>query len=35
MAIERYLAQQIRDKAANNITAQKDFEQRLKEALTK
>ncbi|KMK51314.1 restriction endonuclease HindVIIP subunit R [[Actinobacillus] muris] len=34
-AIERYLAQQIRDKAANNITAQKDFEQRLKEALTK
>ncbi|OOF66105.1 type I restriction endonuclease subunit R [Rodentibacter sp. Ppn85] len=35
LAVERYLAQQIRDKAANNLTAQKEFEQRLKEALAK
>ena len=34
LAIERYLKQEIKAKASRNLTAQKDFEQRLQEALT-
>ncbi|WP_373101041.1 MULTISPECIES: type I restriction endonuclease subunit R [Pasteurellaceae] len=34
-AIERYLAKEIRDKSNNNIALQKDFEQRLKDAINK
>ncbi len=33
LAMERYLKQEIKAKAARNLTAQKDFEQRLQEAL--
>ncbi|MBN6064434.1 type I restriction endonuclease subunit R [Aggregatibacter actinomycetemcomitans] len=33
LAMERYLKQQIKAKAARNLAAQKDFEQRLQEAL--
>ena len=34
LAMERYLKQEIKAKASRNLTAQKDFEQRLQEALT-
>ena len=34
LAMERYLKQEIKTKASRNLTAQKDFEQRLQEALT-
>ncbi len=32
LAMERYLKQEIKAKASRNLTAQKDFEQRLQEA---